>query len=184
MAQRMQSGMDTWEGCIIVTGGALEPRKSFWYLLSFFWDEGVWRYATVKETRADISVRNQNGEQIKLDRLEASESRITLGVETAPDGNSEEEYKKLLAASKKWSAQIKRGRLTKHDAWHAMSSSTIWKTFEYPFPATTLSLEQCEKIMAGALTAGMKNSHICRHFPKDLIHGPASELGGGIPHRT
>jgi hypothetical protein len=27
-----------------------------------------------------------------------------------------------------------------------------------------------------------KNSHICRHFSKDLIHGPASELGGGIPH--
>jgi hypothetical protein len=37
--------------------------------------------------------------------------------------------------------------------------------------------------MAPALTAGMINhSHICRHFPKDLIHGPASELGGGIPH--
>jgi hypothetical protein len=36
--------------------------------------------------------------------------------------------------------------------------------------------------MAPALTAGMKNSHICRHFPKDLIYGPASELGGGIPH--
>jgi hypothetical protein len=102
-------------------------------------------------------------------------------VETALDGNSKEEYKKLLAASKKWSAKIKAGRLTKHDAWHAMSS-TICKTFEYPLPATTLSLEQCEKIMAPALTAGMKNSHICRYFPKDIIHGPTSELGGGIPH--
>jgi hypothetical protein len=36
--------------------------------------------------------------------------------------------------------------------------------------------------MTPALTAGMTNSHICRHFPKDLIHGPASDLGGGIPH--
>jgi hypothetical protein len=71
-----------------------------------------------------------------LDRLKASESRLTLGVDTAPDGNSDEEYKKLLAASKKWSVNIKAGQLTKHDAWHAMSS-TIWKTFEYPLPATT-----------------------------------------------
>jgi hypothetical protein len=47
---------------------------------------------------------------------------------------------------------------------------------------TTLSLEQCEKIMAPALTSGMTNNHICRHFPNDLIHSPASELGGGIPH--
>jgi hypothetical protein len=61
-------------------------------------------------------------------------------------------------------------------------ASTIWKTFEYPLPATTLSLEQWEKIMAPELTAGMTNSHICRHFPNDLIHGPASELGGRIPH--
>jgi hypothetical protein len=60
--------------------------------------------------------------------------------------------------------------------------STIWKTFEYPLPATTLSLEQYKKIMAPALTAGMTYSHICRLFPKDLIHSPASELGGGIPH--
>jgi hypothetical protein len=61
-------------------------------------------------------------------------------------------------------------------------SSTIWKTFEYLLPATPISLEQYEKIMAPTLTAGMIHSHICRHFPNDLIHGPASELGGGIPH--
>jgi hypothetical protein len=131
---------------------------------------------------ADISVGNQHGERIKLDRLEASKSRLTLGVERALDGNSEGKYKKLLAASKKCSAHIiKSGRLTIHNAWHAMSSS-IWKMFEYTLPATTFSLEQCEKIMAPVLTAGMTNSHICRHFAKDLIHGPASELRGGIPH--
>jgi hypothetical protein len=54
VAHNMQSGMDTWEGGIRFTGGALEPRKSFWYLLSFFWDEGVWRYTTVEETPSDI----------------------------------------------------------------------------------------------------------------------------------
>jgi hypothetical protein len=58
----MQSDMDTWEGGIRVIGGALEPRISFWYLLSFFCDEGIWRYATVEETPADVSVRNQNFE--------------------------------------------------------------------------------------------------------------------------
>jgi hypothetical protein len=35
VAQCMQSGIDTWEGGLRVTGGALEPRKSCWYLLSF-----------------------------------------------------------------------------------------------------------------------------------------------------
>jgi hypothetical protein len=85
------------------------------------------RYATVEERPSDILVRNRHGERIKLDRLEASESRLTLGVETALDGNSEEQYKKLLSVSKKWSARIKAGHLMKHNVWHAMSSN-IWKT--------------------------------------------------------
>jgi hypothetical protein len=61
-------------------------------------------------------------------------------------------------------------------------SSLIWKTFEYRLTTKTLSFEQCEKIMVPALTAGMTDSHICRHLPKDIIHGPASELGSGIPY--
>jgi hypothetical protein len=81
-------------------------------------------------------------------------------VQTAPDENLEKEYKTILAASKKWSAQIKVGRLMKHNAWHAMSS-IIWKTLEYPLPATTISLKQCDKSMAPSLTAGMANIHIC-----------------------
>jgi hypothetical protein len=56
--QRIHSGMDTREGGIIVTGGALEPTKSVWYFISFFCDKGVWRYEMVEETPADISVRN------------------------------------------------------------------------------------------------------------------------------
>jgi hypothetical protein len=30
---RMQADMDTWEGGLWATGGALEPEKSCWYLI-------------------------------------------------------------------------------------------------------------------------------------------------------
>jgi hypothetical protein len=33
----MQEVMDTWEGGICATKGALEPSKSHWYLLDFKW---------------------------------------------------------------------------------------------------------------------------------------------------
>jgi hypothetical protein len=35
LATRMKSDMDTWEGGLLATGGALEPEKSFWYLIRF-----------------------------------------------------------------------------------------------------------------------------------------------------
>jgi hypothetical protein len=34
---KMQSVMNTWEGGIHATGGALEPSKSHWYLIDFKW---------------------------------------------------------------------------------------------------------------------------------------------------
>jgi hypothetical protein len=33
LAMRMQVAMDTWEGGLRATGGALEPEKLFWYLI-------------------------------------------------------------------------------------------------------------------------------------------------------
>jgi hypothetical protein len=37
---RIQAAMDTWEGGLRDTGGALEPEKSFLYLIQFFWKNG------------------------------------------------------------------------------------------------------------------------------------------------
>jgi hypothetical protein len=54
VARHMQSTMDTWEGGIRVTGGALEHNKSLWYFISFIWDDGVWIYAKMEETTSYI----------------------------------------------------------------------------------------------------------------------------------
>jgi hypothetical protein len=35
LATHTQAAMDTWEGGLRATGGALEPEKSFWYLIRF-----------------------------------------------------------------------------------------------------------------------------------------------------
>ena len=37
IGQEMQNIMDTWEGGIRATGGALKPSKSHWYLVDFKW---------------------------------------------------------------------------------------------------------------------------------------------------
>ena len=54
IAQEMQDMVDTWEGGIRATGGAIVPEKSHWYLVDFKWQNDIWRYATVDETPAEI----------------------------------------------------------------------------------------------------------------------------------
>jgi hypothetical protein len=46
--------MDTREGGIRATGGALEPEKSFWYLIRFCWKYGQGTYVSKEETTASI----------------------------------------------------------------------------------------------------------------------------------
>jgi hypothetical protein len=42
LSTRMQAAMDTWEGGLRATGGALDPEKSCWYLIRFCWKNGQW----------------------------------------------------------------------------------------------------------------------------------------------
>jgi hypothetical protein len=46
IAAKMQDFVDLWEGSIRATGGALEPSKSYWYLIDFKWipDKLRWDY--------------------------------------------------------------------------------------------------------------------------------------------
>jgi hypothetical protein len=55
---RMQAAMYTWGGGLRATGGALEPEKSFWYLIQLCWKNGQWAYVSNEDTPAYISVRN------------------------------------------------------------------------------------------------------------------------------
>jgi hypothetical protein len=60
--------------------------------------------------------------------------------------------------------------------------TTILKKLEYDFPALSLTEIQCKAIMAPVLKAALPKSGYNRNFPRKLIYGPISHLGGGIHH--
>jgi hypothetical protein len=64
-------------------------------------------------------------------------------------------------------------------AWQAINK-VIWKSLEYSLPVTSLSDAQCHAIMAPALIVGLSKAHICRNFPRALIHVSTSNLGAGV----
>jgi hypothetical protein len=104
LALRMQADMDTWEGGLRNTGKALEPEKSFWYLIRFCWKNVQWAYVSNKDTPASISARNHAGDRVELERLEVTEAQKTLGVKTAPTGDNMDQFEHMLEASQKWAA--------------------------------------------------------------------------------
>ena len=83
VASEMQRAINTWEGCIRATGGAIVPEKSFWYLVGFKWTEGCWSYKDELEAPAVLSVRDSDGNVMELERLPPHIAHRTLGVRLA-----------------------------------------------------------------------------------------------------
>jgi hypothetical protein len=69
VASEMQRALDTWEGAIRATGGAIIPPKSFWYLIGFRWVEGRWFYKDEIDAPAVLTVRDCDGNVVELERL-------------------------------------------------------------------------------------------------------------------
>jgi hypothetical protein len=180
LATRMYAAMDTWEGGLRPTGGALERENSCWYLIRFCWKNGQWAYVSNEDTPTSISVRSHAGDRVELECVEVTEARNTLGVKTAPTGDNPDQFEHMLEASQKWEAQIKASNLRQMDAWLALRS-TIWKTLEYPLTCTTLTEKQCDQIMRPEMSAGLVKSHICRSFPTSLLHAVLESLCAGLP---
>ena len=59
----MERAIDMWEGRIWAIDGAIEPAKSFWYLVDFVWHRGNWRYATKEDCPASIEVCDLHGDR-------------------------------------------------------------------------------------------------------------------------
>ena len=102
---RMQQSLDLWEGGLRATGGAIVPEKSHWYLIDFKWEQGRWSYVTESDAPGEISVRDFEGNEKQLLRLEAHQARRTLGVRLAPDGYNKTELEYLLQQATIWADQ-------------------------------------------------------------------------------
>jgi hypothetical protein len=51
MWEQVQEGINTWEGIISATGGALAVEKSPWWLIDFIWDDkDNYKHAKIEDT--------------------------------------------------------------------------------------------------------------------------------------
>jgi hypothetical protein len=103
MREQMQIGVDLWKGIIDVTGRALAVEKSCWWLIDFIWDDqGNFKYAAIKDTPGQLTVKDWDGIVKPIQRMEPTEAYETLGLWMAPDGNLHKQFDRLLTMVKQW----------------------------------------------------------------------------------
>jgi hypothetical protein len=54
--EKIQEGIDTWEGRVKASGGALSNEKSCWWYIDFSFDhKGDWRYKKMEELEGELT---------------------------------------------------------------------------------------------------------------------------------
>ena len=181
LVAEMQEVVDTWEGGLRASGGALVPTKSYWFLISFVFESNRWRYARLEECPGSISIRDIDGSQrVNLERLDIYEARETLGVWIAMDGNQRAQTQALIALAHLWADRVRTGKFTPAEAWYSLQYC-IMKSLEYPLMATSMSKKQCDDIMKPIRSAALSALGSNRHLSLVVVHGPQRYQGMGIP---
>jgi len=179
--QALQDSVDTWEGGLTATSGAIVPEKTFWFLIDLAWSAGQWQYKSLDECPGELSVNDINGNRSTLRRYDVSEAQETLSGFLAPDGNHKAQIKKMIQASNKWADAMRSGSLSRSDVRLSLIS-TIWRTLLYPLPALNLTKTECELIMVPILRYCLPAMGYCRNFPRNVIFAPTTYMGLGIEH--
>jgi hypothetical protein len=136
--KQLQEAIDTWEFSLKATCGALVPKKTVWWLVSFCWSGSSWRYAGIQGSPGDLYMNDISNNRKVIKRLEPNQAYETLGVFLAPDGNLDEQFQKMLNAATKWADNLRTGAINRNDVWLALQS-TILRTLMYPLPSIRLS---------------------------------------------
>jgi hypothetical protein len=181
LVQEMQQVVDTWEGGLRASGGALVPSKSYWFFISFVFERNRWRYSRLEESPGNITIRDIPGTgRVELERLDMHEARETLGVWIAMNGNQRAQALALWEKAVLWADKVRTGRFSHAEAWYSLQFC-IMKSLEYPLAATSLSKKQCDEIMKPIRAAALPALGINRHLPLTVVHGPQQYQGVGIP---
>jgi Reverse transcriptase (RNA-dependent DNA polymerase) len=172
----MQQALSDWEAGLRATGGAIEPKKTFWYGMDFEWKGSEWRYRKKQGFERNLQVPNPEGVVEPLECVEVSEARRTLGVRLAPDGSNNEELRYLLKQAHLWASTIASGHLGRKLSLQSFMT-TLRPKIRYPLAATTFTREEASEIDKVLIPTALSQSGINRNFPRDLVFG-SKEMGG------
>ena len=178
--KKMQEAINCWEGVAKVTGGALAPQKSWWYLISFKWEkDGSWTYETVDDKTETLMARDKDDNWVKLKNIGVNEAKKMLGVFLAPNGADEKQKQEMITKTTALGDKIRTGNLTKNETWMALNLVAI-KGIEYPLPALALNEKDYEEIMRPLWKNYLPKMGMNRNFTRVIMFGPSSRQGLGV----
>ncbi len=110
--QAIQASILNWGNLLIDTGGALQPAKCFYSIISFEWTNRQWSYRDNSVLgNFKVSVPLPGGATAAIVHQPVAHSEITLGAMTSPDGSSTGQIAMMQEKAQGWIDAVRNGHL-------------------------------------------------------------------------
>ena len=177
-----QQAMDRWSGLLKSTGGALRPKKCYWYFIDFKWKQGRWCYKSIDDSPGEIFIpHNVSGIRVPITRYEVNHAEETLGCWLSMDGNEKKAMEVITKKAKLFGDQIRTSKVSRNEAWYAFEKCFL-PSIEYLLPVLTLSKDQWTQILRPALNPTLSAAGIASTFPRVVLFGTPLFQGLGLAH--
>jgi hypothetical protein len=178
----MQLAVNSWHSGLRASGGALKPEKCSWCLVSFYWEQGPWFYATPALLPSSLTILVPASEPIIVTRHDPSEAIKVVGVMQALDGNMSAQLQTLQTKAEQWSQQIRDGWVPRNLARWALEAM-LWPSLcNPPLRTSNLTERQGEQITSGFNHNLLPSLGTSGNYSLVFCHAPASLNGLALPH--
>jgi hypothetical protein len=171
-----------WEKLLSITGGELELKKCFYYIISWGWDKYgspiAQEISEQKLEKLKLTLSN-SGTITELEQKQVYQSHKTLGTYKCVVGKESEQFNYLMKKSNDICDLASKGQFNRRQSWLAYKSCYI-PSMTYSLTAVSMNEKQLAIIQKKATTQFSRNCGFEMSFPKAVVHGPTCFGGLGF----
>ena len=178
----VQSNFERYEEYFFTSGGALNLKKCFYYLVGFIWTGTEWRYQSNQELGVDpISIKPTTLDGIAdpqtVKWYEATEAQRTLGSHIAPDGSHSKQLEVLMGKLNDWQNCLSNINAANLQAKWLSYKNVFLKKILYPLIGHTFHQDDLVELQTPVDRHLLHILGLNEHFPRAVLYAPL-KFGG------
>ncbi len=143
----IQNSINSWGNLLIATGGVLQPSKCFYSIISFEWENGLWRYTNNSlKGEFGITVPLPGGREAEIGHKSVNRAEKTLSAMTSLDGNSAASLQMIQEKAQQWINAVRNGHLHRCNVWFLLKVQ-LWPRIGYSLCSSTATFHDLESAL-------------------------------------
>ena len=177
MVAKLQEIAQRWENLLHYSGGSLNLKKCFWFVMYWQWHHGRPQCRAIKANDPTVSLTSgSNTKMTPIENRPIAEASKMLGVWLSPTGNFAKHLEVMKAKADKFSIRIRSSRLTPTDI-RTFHKTMYFPSMRYSLAALAVDEEELHQLQTKIVPTMLQRLGASSTTPTVIRHGPTDLAG-------